>query len=44
MIEFTEIIKNLYLKQLISKEKVDELFKNKKLTEKEYLYILGKEE
>ena len=36
-----ESLRRLYKSSRINKEKVDELFKNGKITEEEYNYILG---
>ena len=43
MLSFSEVISNLYMKQKISEEKVREFMQEGKLTNKEYLEILGKE-
>jgi hypothetical protein len=39
--EFVESLKRLYDRQRLSKEKIDTLLKEKKITMEEHLYILG---
>lgn len=41
---FAKVIKNLYVKESISAEKIYEFLQNGKLTKEEYLEILGKDE
>ena len=43
MVSFAEILKGLYSKKMITEEKVDAFLVEKKITEKEHRYILGKE-
>lgn len=41
--EFVKSLKRLYEAEKVSKEKIDELLKSKKITLEEHLYILGKD-
>lgn len=43
MREFVESLKRLFTNKLIGEEKIHELLANKKISEKESNYILGKE-
>ena len=43
MTTFVITIKSLYTKGLITKQKVNDFYKTKKITEEEYHYILRKE-
>lgn len=42
MLSFSEVISNLYMKQKISEDKVRDFMKEGKLTNEEYLEILGR--
>ena len=39
--QFVESLKRLYLSQMVKKEKIEELFNNKKISEIELKYILN---
>lgn len=43
MREFVESLKRLFTNRLIGEDKIHELLESKKITEKESIYILGKE-
>lgn len=43
MTVFVDTLKRLYKDKRVSKEKLDDLLKSKKITHEEHLYILGKE-